>query len=152
MAKRKKKEAAPPCLHCSVVFQFAVKFCPQCQDHFELGAWAKGGDICDRCASGANDEYLKKKVGRDGRLVEALAENAVRVHRGPDLGALYKAWVDSPEFAKRFEERIPSVLPPITQCKNCEHINAYHEGERPCRAFTDKTKDMLCDCKGWAPR
>jgi hypothetical protein len=155
VAKRKKKEEVPPCLHCSKVFQFVVKFCPKCEDHFELGSWAKGGDICDRCASGANDEYLERRKGSPARVAQAL-EDMKDPTNWSDLcgGAVerYKAWVASPEFAKRFEERIPSVLPPIVQCANCEHINAYHDSERPCRAFTDKTKDMLCDCKGWVPR
>jgi hypothetical protein len=38
------------------------------------------------------------------------------------------------------------------ECAICNHYPSYHNTNRPCRAFTDETDDMLCACTGWVEK
>ena len=72
MAK-KKVSTVPPCAHCGVVFRNPLRWCPKCSDHIGEYSWFKGGDICDRCASGENDIYLEWRKGHADRVKAAVA-------------------------------------------------------------------------------
>ena len=103
MAK-KKKSIEPPCLHCSVIFPVAVRWCSKCESHMGADSWGTGHDICDRCASGANDDYLKRKEGQAERIADALERQkdpANWLKNG--VVEAYEAWINSPEYARRFD-------------------------------------------------
>ena len=74
MATKKKPIEALPCPHCSKTFLVTVRWCGHCEGHVGLQGWMTGHDVCDRCASGKNEWYLKRRGGREERVAKFLAD------------------------------------------------------------------------------
>ena len=149
---RKPKVEPFKCLHCARSFQFAVKWCPSCEDHFNTGDWAAGKDVCDRCHKGLNDEYLKRKKAFRGTidLPVLTAEDRLFIQG-------YLDWVESPAYADRFKLRfITRSSTHVDFCRLCGgdgdgrfgHAKAYHING-VCHAWTGG--DKPCKCKGFEP-
>ena len=103
MAKKKKKDVLPPCLHCGVVFFVVVKWCAKCEDHIGDTNWTGKHETCDDCASGRNDAYLKHKKGSPARVAKALEDMKDPANWGCDTAVkAYEHWIASPEYARRF--------------------------------------------------
>jgi hypothetical protein len=102
--KKKKKDLLPPCQHCGHVFDVKVCWCAKCETH--VGAWERldGDNVCDMCASGANDEYLIKRAGSAERIAAALEASRDQKNWSKDgVVEAFERWVNSPEYAKRFD-------------------------------------------------
>lgn len=107
----KKKEPAPKnlCPHCTKEFPVAVRWCTKCEDHMGSDSWLLGKDVCDRCHTGDNDYYLKRKKGRDKRIAAAL-EKQKDPKNWCDCGVVeaYEKWVASEQYIRRFDT--PSLM------------------------------------------
>jgi hypothetical protein len=83
-----------------------VKWCSKCEDHFSLGDWLKGKDVCDRCHAGLNDEYLTRKKVSATRVAAALERQKDPKNWGDGAPLVaYLKWVDSPAYANRFDKQ-----------------------------------------------
>lgn len=103
MAKRKKKDELPPCIHCGKVFVVEVRWCMKCEDHLGSMSWAMKESTCDRCHTGANDAYLKRKATAQERLEKALLAQKDPKTWGPSkLVEAYAEWIASKEYVARF--------------------------------------------------
>lgn len=101
---RKPKVEPFRCTHCGRSFQFLVKWCSSCLDHYSADNWTQGKDICDRCHSGDNDAYLKRKKASEARMakfLEGIKDPANWLDT--DAPEKFQAWVNSPEYKDRFK-------------------------------------------------
>jgi hypothetical protein len=106
MAARKKKKDQEifVCPHCSKEFHIPLVWCNRCEDHMSpLLADVKDG-VCRDCREGTNDRYLKWRVGHADRVQAFLDEiKDPENWKGKDYTKAYHDWVNSPEYAHRFE-------------------------------------------------
>jgi hypothetical protein len=108
MAKKKAVSTKGVCLHCQVEFPIQVRWCAKCECHTGSDSWNGGHDVCDRCHSGDNDYYLKRKKGSAKRIEKELAR--IQKEHGPigtgepaPLVVAFEKWVASEQYKRRFE-------------------------------------------------
>ncbi len=108
MAKKKLPAVKNICLHCQAEFVIAIRWCTQCESHMGTDGWNTGHDVCDRCHSGENDMYLKRKKGSAKRIEKELAR--IQKEHGPigtgepgPMMVAYEKWVASEQYKRRFE-------------------------------------------------
>lgn len=104
MGRKKKEIVKNVCPHCQKDFGQKMIWCPRCEDHQGEWAFLQKKDVCDRCFTGENDEYLERKKGRAERVAAAVAA-AQDPKNWCNCGVVeaFEKWVNSEEYKHRFD-------------------------------------------------
>lgn len=128
MGRKKKEVVKNICTHCQKEFAFAIRWCQKCEDHSAADSWVLGKDVCDRCSTGENDEYIKRKKGRDKRIAAAL-ERMKDPTTWCDCGAVekYEAWCKSEAYKHRFDLNYKPEVVYTPAAEDEEELRTYED-------------------------